>query len=87
MAAAEGKALVAIGPGGTGITMTLNTLRLVLSMASLSGVLILHSMAAAASIRPAMQGVVTCVYNMVRSKPGVLEVNVYDAGTGMYVIE
>jgi len=56
-------------------------------MASLSGVLILHSMASAASIRPAMQGVGTGVYNMVRSKPGVLAVNVYEAGTEMYVIE
>jgi hypothetical protein len=67
--------------------MTRNTLRLVLCMAPLGSVLIVHSIAYATSIRPAMQGVVTCVYNILRSKPGVLGINVYDAGTEKYVIE
>jgi hypothetical protein len=34
-----------------------------------------------------MQTVVTCVYDMVRSKPGVLSIDVYAVGTEKYVIE
>jgi len=42
---------------------------------------------AVTSIRPEMQTVVTCVYDMVQSKPGVLSMDVYSVGTEKYVIE
>jgi hypothetical protein len=38
-------------------------------------------------IRPAMQSVVSCVYDMVQAKPGVLSTEVYTVGTEEYVIE
>lgn len=41
---------------------------------------------AATSVRPAMQSVVSCVYNIVRSRPGVLSMEVYSVGTEKYVI-
>jgi hypothetical protein len=53
----------------------------------LASVALASSGAAATSIRPSMQTVVTCVYDGVISKPGLLSVDVYTVGTEKYVIE
>lgn len=60
---------------------------LALCAGSLVSVMVGSSCAAATSIRPAMRAVVTCVYNMVRYKPGLLSIDVYTVGTEKYVIE
>jgi hypothetical protein len=43
--------------------------------------------ASAAELRPAMQTAVTCVYDMVRSRHGVLSTDVYAIGKTEYVVE
>ena len=60
---------------------------LALCAGSLASLGLGSSCAVAASIRPAMRIVVTCVYNMVRSKPRLLSTDVYTVGTEKYVIE
>ena len=55
--------------------------------AFLVGVILASSSATAIDIRPGMQTVVTCVYDVVRSKPGVLSIAVYTVGAEKYVVE
>jgi len=43
--------------------------------------------ASAAELRPAMRTVVTCVYDMVRSRHGILSTDVYAIGKVEYVVE
>lgn len=59
----------------------------VLCVGLVSGVALDLPCAAATGIRPAMQGVVACVYSMLRSKPGLFSVDVYTVGTERYVID
>lgn len=60
---------------------------LALCAGSLAGVVFSSSCANATGVRPAMQTVVACVYNIVKSKSGVLSIDVYTVGTYKYVIE
>jgi hypothetical protein len=72
---------------GANFEMSRKETALALCAGSLVSLVLGSSYAAATSIRPAMQIVVTCSYNMVRSKPGLLSVEVYAVGTEKYVIE
>ncbi len=67
--------------------MSSKKVALALCAGSLANAVIASSCAAATSIRPAMQTVVTCVYYMVRSKPGVRSIDVYAVGPEKYVIK
>lgn len=67
--------------------MSWKKLTFALCAGSLTSVVLASACAAETGIRPAMRTVVTCVYDIVRSKPGLLSTDVYTVGTEKYVIE
>ncbi|MGH7022620.1 MAG: hypothetical protein ACREEB_03405 [Caulobacteraceae bacterium] len=67
--------------------MTRKKMAFTLCAAALAAVSAGSSLAAAIGDRQSRKTAVTCAYDIVRSKPGVLSLEVYAVGTEKYVIE